>query len=245
MTDATQQDGGTERAVPSQENRSFGILAGNESLDFRPLTFTDPVPLGRQILSEAGFQPVHEYSLFAILPSGDFEDVRLDETFDIRGKQVERFVAFRSDRSFRFTLSDREIRWGFPTISGSALYSLAMPIEEEAIFLDVRGGQDRLIEPCDTVELADSGVERFYTAPRPPLTYEIIVNGRPRTVTGDIVTFEQIVQLAFPGAHDSNVVFDMTYQKAASQPPAGQLGPNGSVKIKKGTVFNVTRTVQS
>ena len=107
------------------------------------------------------------------------------------------------------------------------------------------GGQNRLLEACDTVDLADAGVERFYTAPRPQQTFEIIVNGRPRTVTGNIVTFNQIVQLAFPGSHDSNVVFDMTYQKAVSQPPPGQLGPGGSVKIKKGTVFNVTRTVQS
>lgn len=245
MTEAMQQAGGTERDVPSQESRSFRILVSNESLEFRPVQINDPVPLGRQILSEAGFQPLHEYSLFAILPSGDFEDVRLDETFDIRGKGVERFVAFRSDRSFRFTLNDHEIRWGFPTISGLALYALATPSDEEAIFLDVRGDQDRLIEPCDTVELTDSGVERFYTASRPPLTYEIIVNGRPRTVTGNIVTFDQIVQLAFPGAHECNVVFDVTYQRAANQPPAGQLGPGGSVKIKKGTVFNVTRTVQS
>lgn len=245
MTEATQQPGGTEREVPRHGNQSFRILVANESLDFRPFILDDPVPLGRQILVEAGFQPLNEYCLYAILPSGNFEDVRLDEAFDIRGKDVERFVVFRSDRSFRFTLNDREIRWGFATISGSALYALAEPSEEDAIFLDVRGGQDRLIEPCDSVELADAGVERFFTAARPPQTYEIIVNGRPRTVTGNIVTFDQIVQLAFPGTHDCNVVFDVTYQKAAAQPPAGQMGPGGSVKIKKGTVFNVTRTVQS
>ncbi|MEZ6140770.1 MAG: multiubiquitin domain-containing protein [Zavarzinella sp.] len=244
MTEVT-QTGETEPEVPLHGNRSFRILVSNESLEFHPSTLDDPVPLGRQILSVAGYEPLREYSLFAILPSGDFEDVRLDEPFDIRGKGVERFVAFRSDRSFRLTLNDREIRWGFSTIPGSALYALAKPSDEEAIFLDVRGGQHRLIEPCDAVELADIGVERLYTAPHPPQTYEIIVNGRLRTVTGNIVTFDQIVQLAFPGAHDSCVGFDVTYQKAAAQPPVGQLGPTGSIKIKKGTVFNVTRTVQS
>jgi len=245
MSEATHKAGETEREVPPQRNHSFRILVSNESLEFRPLTIDDPVALGRQILSAAGYQPLHEYSLFAILPSGDFEDVRLDETFDLRGKEVERFVAFHSDRSFHFTLKGSEIRWGLPTISGSALYILAKPSEEEAIFLDVRGGEDRLIERCDTVELADAGVERFVTATRPPQTYEIIVNGRPRTVTGNIVTFDQIVQLAFPGAHDCNTVYDMTYQKADANPPSGQLGPGGSVKIKKGTVFNVTPTTKS
>lgn len=244
MTEGTQA-GGTEREVSPKGNRSFRILVSNESLEFRPLTLSDPVPLGRQILSEAGLQPLHEFSLFAILPSGDFEDVRLDETFDIRVKEVERFVAFRSDRSFRFTLNGSEIRWGLPTISGSVLYTLAKPSEEQAILLEVHNGQDRLIEPCDLVELANAGVERLYTAPRPPQTFEIIVNGRPRTITGNIVTYDQIVQLAFPGAHDCNVAFDMTFHHADSQPPAGDLGPGGSVKIKKGTIFNVTRTVRS
>lgn len=245
MAETMQQAGGTDGEVPRPKNRSFRIVVSNESLEFQSFTIDDPVPLGRQVLSEAGYQPLHEYSLYAILPSGDFEDVRLDEPFDLRGKEVERFVAFRSDRSFRFTLNDREIRWGFPTISGAALYSLANALDEDAIFLDVRGGQDRLIEPCDTVELATAGVERFYTAARPPQDYEIVVNGRARTVTGNVVPFSQVVQLAFPGDHESNVVFEATYQKAASAPPAGQLGPNSSVKIKKGTVFNVTRTVQS
>lgn len=244
MTEESQA-GGAEREALPQVDRSLRILVSDETLDFRPFTLDDPVPLGRQILAVAGYEPLHEYSLFTILPTGDFEDVRLDETFDLRGKGAERFVAFRSDRSFRFTLNDREIRWGFPTLTGKALYALAKPSDDQGIFLDVRGGEDRLIDVCDTVELGDPGVERFYTAARPPKTFEIIVNGRPRTVTGNIVTFDQIVQLAFPGTHDCNVAFDVTYQKAASRPPAGQLGPGGSVKIKKGTVFNVTRTVQS
>lgn len=244
MTEAT-KTGGSECDVPPQEQCSFRILVSDESLEFRPFTLNDPMPMGRQILSEAGHQPLLEYSLFAVLPSGDFEDVRLDEIFDVRGKGVERFVAFHSDRSFRFALNDSAIRWGFPTIDGVALYKLAKPSEEEAIFLDVRGGEDRLIEPCDTIDLAEAGVERFYTAPRPPQTFEIIVNGRPRTVTGDIVTFEQIVQLAFPGSHDCNTAFEMTYQMAASSPPIGALAPGGTVKVKKGTIFNVTRTTKS
>ena len=197
MTDVSQGTEETERDKTPQENRSFHILVSNESLEFRSIQLVDPVPLGRQILSASGYEPLQEYSLFAILPSGDFEDVRLEETFDLRGKGIERLVAFRSDRSFRFTLNDREIRWGFSTINGSALYALAKPSDQEAIFFDIRGGQDRLVEPCDIVELADAGVERFYTAPHPPQSYEIIVNGRPRTITENTVTFEQIVELFY------------------------------------------------
>ena len=38
----------------------------------------------------------------------------------------------------------------------------------------------------------------------------------------------------------------MTYRHAASNPHAGELGDGGTVDVKKkGTIFNVTRTVQS
>jgi hypothetical protein len=76
-------------------------------------------------------------------------------------------------------------------------------------------------------------------------SFEIIVNARPHTVTEREISFEQIVQLAFPGTHEANVVFSMTYRHAASKPHSGDLGPGGTVEVKKGTVFNVTRTVQS
>lgn len=85
---------------PIRPARSYRIAVSDQSLVFRPVTVTDPVPLGRQILEAAGFRNVDEYGLFAVLPGGDFEDVRLDETFDLRGKGAERFVAFRSDRDF-------------------------------------------------------------------------------------------------------------------------------------------------
>ena len=53
--------------------------------------------------------------------------------------------------------------------------------------------------------------------------------------------------LYYPAAAgETNVKFSMTYRNAASRPHAGELGEGGSVEIKKkGTIFNVTRTVQS
>jgi Multiubiquitin len=79
-----------------------------------------------------------------------------------------------------------------------------------------------------------------------PKPFEIIVNSRSREVEAQQVTFEQVVQLAFPGPHETNVVFSMTYRHAASTPHAGELGAGGNIEVKKkGTVFNVTRTVQS
>ena len=231
---------------PLRRARSYRILFAQCDLDFQLLAVPNPVPLGRQILEAAGLKAEAGYSLFGILPSGDFEDVRLNEPFDLRQKGAERFVAFLTDRTFKLTLDDAQIEWGEPVMSGAVLYGLAKLGNEEAVFLEIRGGKDRLIDPGELIDLTKPGVERFITAPKAAATFEIIVNSRPKTVPDRKVTFEQIVQLAFPGNHAANVVFSMTYRHAASKPHAGELGKGGVVEVKpEGTVFNVTRTVQS
>ena len=231
---------------PLRPARGYRIHVAQGDLNFAPFTVGDPVPLGRQILEAARLEPGEGYSLFGILPSGDFEDIRLDEPFDLRERGAERFVAFQTDRDFKLAVNEDQLEWGKPVISGAVLYKLAEPGEDEGVFLEVRGGEDRLIEPGELIDLNTPGVERFITAPKGPTTYDIRVNSRPRTVNDRRVTFEQVVQLAFPGQHAPNVEFSMTYRHAASKPPAGELGAGGSVEVKKkGTIFNVTRTVQS
>ena len=226
--------------------RNYQILFAQDGLDFRPLNMIDPVPLGRQILAAAGLNPRDGYSLFGILPSGDFEEVRLDEPFDLRQRGAESFLAFLTDRTFKLTLDGTQLEWGNPAMSGAVLYSLAKLGHDEAVFLEVRGGQDQLIEPEELIDLTKPGIERFVTAPKVLPTFEIIVNSRPKVVPARQVTFGQIVQLAFPGEHNPNVVFSMTYRHAASKPYAGELGAGGGVEVQEeGTVFNVTRTVQS
>lgn len=223
--------------------RVYGVRIAKDDLNFRSVALSDPVPLGRQIIEAGGFKPVGAFSLFGILRSGDFEDVRLDEPFDLRQRGAERFVVFQTDRSFKLRVNDSEVAWGKPLISGNALYALANAADDAAVFLEIQGGDDQLIERDALVDLGMPGIERFVTAPR-HRKFEIIVNARPHVV-GRHVTFEEIVQLAFPGPHVPTIVFSMTYRHAASQPHAGELGPGGSVKVKNGTIFNVTRTDKS
>lgn len=227
------------------ESRAHSIQFAYDNLIFRPIEIVDPIPLGRQILTAAGIDPRDDHSLFAILPSGDFEDIRLDETFDLRGRGIEKFIGFGTDRDFKLTLNDSQIAWGKPAISGSDLYKLANVRNEQAVFLEVRGGTDKLIKLEEMIDLTASGIERFITAPLPTYEIEIIVNARPNVVSGPNVTFEQIVRLAFPGAHNPNAVFSVTYRKAASAPPDGVMGAGSVIKIKKGSIFNVTQTDKS
>lgn len=232
---------------PLREAAAYRIRFGLEGLTFRNIDVPDPVPTGRQILGSAGLDHRADYILYAYLATGDFEDIRLDETFDLRGKGAERFIAFMSDRDFKFSLNDRQLAWGRADMLGSVLYDLAEASPEEAMFLEVRGGEDRLIEPDERINLDAPGIERFITAPRPQTGYVILVNSVEETVPGKHVTFEQVVKLSHPNAPpETNVKFSMTYRNAASIPHAGELGEGGSVEVKKhGTIFNVTRTVQS
>jgi len=231
---------------PLRPARGYRIQYAQGDVNFRPLILTDPVPLGRQILTAAGVDPQAGYSLFAVLPSGDFEDVRLDELFDLRARGTEHFIAFLTDRDFKLTLNDHQLAWGKPAVSGAALYTLGKVGPQDAVFLEVRGGANRLIEPSELVDLTAPGIERFVTGQKPVRTCEIIVNSRAETVPDAHVTFEQVVQLAFPGPHGPNIVFAMTYRHAESKPHAGELGPGGAVEVKhQGTVFNVTKTDKS
>ncbi len=230
-----------------REAAAYRIRFGLDGLNFRNINVPDPVPTGRQILASAGLDHRTDYILYAYLDTGDFEDVRLDETFDLRGKGAERFIAFKSDRDFKFSLNDCQLAWGHADMLGSVLYDLAETSSDDAVFLEVRGGEDLLIEPNDRINLDAPGIERFITAPKPQTGYIILVNSVEETVPDKHVTFEQVVKLSHPNAPpETNVKFSMTYRNAASLPHAGELGEGGSVEVKKkGTIFNVTRTVQS
>jgi Multiubiquitin len=75
----------------------------------------------------------------------------------------------------------------------------------------------------------------------------IVVNGTEHEVTNDVVTFDEVVEIAFPG-HPNNpdVVFSVTFEKAGSKPHQGTLAAGGTVTVKKnGTVFDVTQTNRS
>ncbi len=226
---------------PLHHAHAYRISVGFGGLDFKHVHVPDATPTGAHILHAAGLQGTDDISLLAILADGEFEEVLLHQVFDLHHRGAERFVAFRTDRLFKLTLNGRLIQWGKPLLDGSVLYGLAGIGEDEAVFLETAEGR-RLVERGETVDLAPPGVEHFVTAPR---SFEILVNARPRKVTRRKVTFEEVVQFAFPGAQPSNVVFSMTFRHVSSEPHHGPLAAGGAVEIKNGSVFNVTRTVQS
>lgn len=77
--------------------------------------------------------------------------------------------------------------------------------------------------------------------------YTIIVDGQKKTVPFAVVSYTEVVELAYPGqSGDPQYTFTVTYRNAEEKKHDGTLVPGQTVHVKKeGTVFNVTRTTKS
>jgi hypothetical protein len=77
-------------------------------------------------------------------------------------------------------------------------------------------------------------------------SYAVVINGTPHTLLDEIVSYESLGALAFPG-HDPAAIFTVAYKNAiASHGGSGTLVGGESVKVKKkGTSFDVRLTTRS
>lgn len=124
----------------------------------------DPLITDRQLLDEVGNRPVDEYIIFQFLRNGQLEEIRLDETTDLTQPELEKFLTFKSDRSFRLVIDGRRFEWGAPLITGYKLKQLAqVDPKTYGIWLEVRGDEDRLVADNELIDLQAEGVERFFT----------------------------------------------------------------------------------
>ena len=77
-------------------------------------------------------------------------------------------------------------------------------------------------------------------------TYEVVINGTTYDLDDEVVTYEALGALAFPG-HDPAAIFTVAYKNAtAAHGGSGTLVAGESVKVKKkGTSFDVRLTTRS
>lgn len=80
-------------------------------------------------------------------------------------------------------------------------------------------------------------------ADKPNKDFKIHVNGIEKTVDHEVVTFSDVVNLAFP-SHDPATIFSVTFSHA-KEPKEGELVDGGSVTIKNNTEFDVDDTGRS
>lgn len=227
-----------------REHGPFGIQVGDQSMQFVPVVVNDPVVTGGQILAAMGTRSASDFLVFQVLRDGALEVVRPEETVDLRSAGAEKFLVFRSDRSFRFFLDERAFDWGASHISGGTIKRLAGALSEGTdVWLDTAGGHDRVIDDKEMVDLASPGTERFITR---PIRITIKVNSRNREVDHRVLTYWEVVKLAYPEAVPSDqIIYSIDYASGPHQNPSGSLVEGYSVTVKEGMKFYVTPTDKS
>lgn len=227
-----------------RDHGPYKIQLGNEALEYRPLVIADPVPTGQQVLGAAELHPVDEYLLFQVLSNGHLELLSPSETTDLRQAGIEKFLVFKSDRSFRFFIDGSAQDWGGQRISGCTLKQLAgVDAQKYDIFLVVPGDDDELIEDRDLFDLARPGVEHFAAV---EINIKVFVNTLPVFVHSRNLTYWEVVRLAYPEAEPGpNSHFTVTFAKGHEGNSLTNLVDGQHVRIKKGMHFNVTPTDKS
>ena len=116
--------------------------------------------------------------------------------------------------------------------------------EDKDIVLD--GDHDEVVVRGAPIQLGGGGSEQLVTRKAPPREVEIRVNGRKKVVPAGDITFEAVVQLAFPnGPGGPDVAYTVSYRHGPPNKPEGSLVAGQAVKVREGMVFNVTATNRS
>lgn len=128
--------------------------------------------------------------------------------------------------------------------TGAALYALGKVEPGLELYREVTGDREdpEVSNGPGPVHLKED--EHFHSGK--PKDYTIYVNGQEKTVTTKIVSYEQIVQLAFPTpVTGPNIRYTVGYEDGPHKNPSGSLMPGGKVYVKDGMIFDVTPTDKS
>jgi len=103
---------------------------------------------------------------------------------------------------------------------------------------------DDPIEEGERIDFRDGPV--FITRMVESREITIIVRGRPRKVKGYIISFDEVVALAYnPVRTEPFIVYTVSYSRGPKANPEGDLFRGQTVRIKEGMVFCVTETDKS
>jgi len=130
--------------------------------------------------------------------------------------------------------------------TGVALYRLGKVREGYELYKEVGGNHEDEPVPDDHAPVHLKEDEHFHSAERHVKKFTIVVNGEQKVVDHRVLTFDEVVKLAFPNPPTgTDPVFSVTYKKTASEPHQGTIVEGGKVKIKNGSIFDVTSTSRS
>lgn len=75
--------------------------------------------------------------------------------------------------------------------------------------------------------------------------FQLVVNGQPKKWEHEEISYEQVVDLAYPPPHKPTEFFSVQYRHGPRENPQGTLHPGQRVRVKDRMIFDVTRTDRS
>ncbi len=79
-----------------------------------------------------------------------------------------------------------------------------------------------------------------------PAEFNIVVNGKAKRVDHAVLTFAEVVKLAYPTPPESgDLVYTITFHNADQDPKNSDLVPAQTVTVRNGTSFTVKHAVRS
>jgi|CXWL01.1.fsa_nt_gi hypothetical protein len=148
---------------PSEDNGAVirhAIDVADQTLTYRQVSIDDLTPTATQLALAAGFKSVEGISVLQVLPTGDLENVRPNETVDLRS-EAGRFIIVESDRAYRLTIDDQRFDWPCRIVSGGLLRKLGQVPTNKVIYFERQDQPDRQVHDQDLVDLDAAGVESF------------------------------------------------------------------------------------
>lgn len=144
------------------------------------------------------------------------------------------------------TINSKKYEWHEEYITGAEIKKLGdIPLDEEIFLAIKKPWEDELINDDTKVNLARPEIEHFYSKDK-DFKITLIVNGRPKLWAEKMISFEQIVVLAF-GTYDPkpDKVYTVTYDRGPHENPEGSMVKGNTVFVKDKMIFNATATDKS
>ncbi len=185
--------------------------------------------------------PIH-IKLYLKVQEGYQPDlIENDETVDLARTDVEHFYV---EEKLKFTINGEPFFSYEQYISSEQLRVLGKIPQEDDLFQKVpEPWEDELIVGDRKIDLALPGKENFISK---PFDVSILVNTRRKPWVKRIITFEEVVILAF-GSYDPNPqkVYTINYSGGVEPKPEGSMVKGSVVQVKDKMNFDVSATNQS
>ncbi|NDV70267.1 multiubiquitin domain-containing protein [Dysgonomonas sp. 25] len=214
----------------------------NYTIEGKTFQITQQYITGTELKKQAGI-PLDVELYLAIKRPFEDELIENETRVNLARPDIEQF--FTKQRKLYYFINEVEYTSYKQWISGVELREKGNVPTDMDIYLKVdEGWQDDFIEDDELVDLARPGKERFVTVAK-PTCYTIRVNGDEKEWKKNVISFEEVLSLAFPAINHDQIAYTMKYSNGPRQNPNGSMDKGDIIYIKNKMIFNVTETNRS